>query len=257
MAARRKLSNPLALAVMVLLAERPMHPYEMARVMRQRGKEHSIKINYGSLYTVVQNLEKHGFVTVADVQRQGNRPERTLYGLTEEGRVEMHDWLADTVAVPAREYPAFEAGLSLIAALHPDEAVELLTERIAAVKVQAAAFRGVLAKLGEELPRLFLLETDYKARMLEAQADWIRELLAEIAAGELTGAGEWRSWHETGAMPDGWSELEEQFRDLDAADARGAMSPAGASHAAPGAQGTRAPRSGTPAAERERPDDTT
>src|SRR5437899_3284101 len=111
MAARRKLSNPLALAVMVFLGERPMHPYEIARLLRQRGKEHTIKINYGSLYTVVQNLEKHGFVEVAGVQRQGNRPERTLYGLTAEGRIEMHDWLADLVAVPAKEYPAFEAAL--------------------------------------------------------------------------------------------------------------------------------------------------
>jgi len=216
---RRKLSNPLALAVMVLLGERPMHPYEIARVLRQRGKEHSIKINYGSLYTVVQNLEKHGFVTVAGVQRQGNRPERTLYGLTDEGRVEMHDWLADLVAVPAQEYPAFEAGLSLIAALHPDEVVELLTERAAAQEIQAAGLRGVLAKLDTELPRLFLLETDYKARMIEAQAAWVRDLLAEIAAGTLTGADEWRSWHETGDMPEGWSELEGQFPDLDAAQA--------------------------------------
>ncbi|WP_443054097.1 PadR family transcriptional regulator [Streptomyces sp. IBSBF 2435] len=218
-AKRRKVSNPLALAVMVFLGDRPMHPYEIARVLRQRGKEHSIKINYGSLYTVVQNLEKHGFVTVAGVQRQGSRPERTLYGLTDEGRVEMHDWLADVVAVPVREYPAFEAGLSLITALHPDEAADLLTERAAAQETEAAALRGVLAELGAELPRVFLIETDYKARMLEAQAAWIRGLLAEIAAGTLGGAAEWRGWHETGDVPEGWSELEEHFRDLDTAEA--------------------------------------
>lgn len=242
---RRKLSNPLALAVMVLLGERPMHPYEIARVLRQRGKEHSIKINYGSLYTVVQNLEKHGFVTVAGVQRQGNRPERTLYGLTDEGRIEMHDWLADLVAVPLPEYPAFEAGLSLIEALHPDEAVELLAERAAAQEIQAAALRGVLAKLAGEMPRLFLIETDYKARMLEAQADWVRNLLAEIAAGNLSGTDEWRSWHETGHLPEAWSELEEQFRDFDASQAP-ADEPGGQPSAARnGAAGT--------AAEGERP----
>jgi len=71
---RRKLSNPLALAVMVLLSERPMHPYEIAQTLRQRGKEHSVKINFGSLYTVVQNLEKHGCVEVAEVQRKATVP---------------------------------------------------------------------------------------------------------------------------------------------------------------------------------------
>lgn len=201
-AKRRKLSNPLALAVMVLLGERPMHPYEIARVLRQRGKEHSLKINYGSLYTVVQNLEKNGFVAVAGVQREGNRPERTLYGLTDEGRTEMHDWLADLVAVPVQEYPAFEAALSLIAALHPDEAADLLTERVTALEVQAAALRGVLAKLGAEVPRLFLIETEYQVHMYEAQAGWIRGVLGELAAGTLPGLADWRGWHEGARPPD-------------------------------------------------------
>lgn len=104
-AKRRKLSNPLALTVMVLLAERSMHPYEIAQTLRRRGKEHSVKINFGSLYTVVQNLEKHGYVEVTGVQRQGNRPERTLYGLTEAGRVEMVDWLSDLLAALGRRVP--------------------------------------------------------------------------------------------------------------------------------------------------------
>ncbi|WP_433894427.1 PadR family transcriptional regulator [Streptomyces sp. CA-111067] len=208
---RRKLTNPLALAVMVFLNERPMHPYEIARLLRQRGKEHSIKINYGSLYTVVQNLEKHGLVEVAGVQREGNRPERTLYGLTDKGRIESHDWLAGLVAVPAREYPAFGAALSLIAALHPDEVVELLEERAGTLNVNSAALRGVLDQLDEELPRLFLLETEYQRHMIEAELGWIRGLLAELAAGTVSGTADWRSWHETGEIPEGMAGLEEEF----------------------------------------------
>jgi DNA-binding PadR family transcriptional regulator len=215
---RRKLSNPLALAVMVFLGERPMHPYEIARLLRQRGKEHSIKINYGSLYTVVQNLEKHGFVEVAGVQREGNRPERTLYGLTESGRVEMHDWLADLVAVPAREYPSFEAALSLIGALHPDEVIGLLEERVRALEVHAAGLRGVLERLDAELPRLFVIETEYQLHMLEAEAAWVRGLHRELVDRTLPGADEWRTWHETGDVPEPWAHLEEDMRDIDPAE---------------------------------------
>lgn len=116
---RRKLSNPLALAVLVTLWQKPMHPYEIAQTLRRQGKDTSTKINYGSLYTVVQSLEKHGFVEVTDVERQGNRPERTVYGLTEAGREEMTEWLSDLVAVPAKEYPIFETALSLVGALPP------------------------------------------------------------------------------------------------------------------------------------------
>ncbi|MEW1862567.1 PadR family transcriptional regulator [Streptomyces sp. NPDC088194] len=222
MARRRKLTNPLALAVMVTLAERPMHPYEIARLLRQRGKENSIKINFGSLYTVVQNLEKHGLVEVAGVQRDGNRPERTVYGLTDDGRIEMHDWLADLVAVPAQEYPLFETALSLMGALHPDEATDLLRDRLRALEVQAAGLRGVLDALDGELPRMFLIETDYQLHMVRAQIAWLRATYQEFADGTLDGIGQWRSWHETGEVPDEWSRLEERMEGFDPAEAAGA-----------------------------------
>lgn len=204
---RRKLSNPLALAVMALLGERPMHPYEMAQVMRQRGKEHSIKINYGSLYTVVRNLEKYGFVEVTEVQRQGNRPERTLYGLTAAGTDELHEWLSDLLAVPVHEFPRFEAALSLMGVLPVDDVVGLLEERVRQLDVQVAASRGVLAKLMETLPRGFLVETEYQVWMMEAEAAYVRGLAREIHDGTLSGVKEWRQLHETGELPPEWAEF--------------------------------------------------
>ncbi|WBB60348.1 PadR family transcriptional regulator [Streptomyces sp. WMMC500] len=208
---RRKPSNPLALAVLAFLAERSMHPYEIAQLLRQRGKEHSIKINFGSLYTVVQNLEKHGFVAAAGVQKQGNRPERTVYAITDAGREEMHDWLTEIVAVPRREYAHFEAALSLISVLPPDEAVEALQTRLARQEVAAAGLRGALAKLYETLPRVFVIETEYQAHMLEAEAAWLRGVLPELTDGSLGGVEDWRAWHRTGEVPAEWQNLEEEL----------------------------------------------
>ncbi|MEU5433328.1 PadR family transcriptional regulator [Streptomyces sp. NPDC020719] len=210
-ARRRKLGNPLALAVMVLLSERAaMHPYEIAQTLRRRGKEYSIKINYGSLYTVVQNLEKHGFVEVAEVQRQGNRPERTLYALTEAGREEMADWMADIISVPVHEFPIFETALSLMGVLPPDEVMELLDQRLSTLEVRVAASRAVLAKLKETLPRIFLVETEYQLHMTEAEVEWVRGFRKEIADGTLSGVAAWRQWHETGEVPAEWRELEDE-----------------------------------------------
>src|SRR6266576_2298571 len=109
MAGRRAVSNLLALAVLVTLTERPMHPYEMAATMRSQGKERSIKLNYGSLYTVVNNLARHGLIEATGAGREGRRPERTVYQITEAGRKELEDWMAELVAVPVKEYPQFEA----------------------------------------------------------------------------------------------------------------------------------------------------
>nr|WP_199791131.1 PadR family transcriptional regulator [Streptomyces sp. SID8379] len=193
---------------MVLLMEKSMHPYEIARTLRRRGKDSSTKINYGSLYTVVQNLEKHGFVEVAEVQRQGNRPERTLYGITDAGREEAVEWLSDLLAEPAREYPIFETALSLIGIIHPDEAVRLLEERLASLEVQIAGTRGGLAKLYETLPRLFLVETEYQVHQLEAQAAWLRSFLAEVKDGSLDGVAAWRTFRETGEVPPEFQDME-------------------------------------------------
>lgn len=214
-AKRRKLSNPLALTVMVLLAERSMHPYEIAQTLRRRGKEHSVKINFGSLYTVVQNLEKHGYVEVAGVQRQGNRPERTLYGLTEAGRVEMVDWLSDLLAAPAAEYPVFETALSLLPVLPPEDVAELLETREAALELQSAALRGVLGRLTEKLPRVFVVETEYQLHMIDAQLEWIKKFRTELADATISGIEEWKSFHETGEVPQDWQDLDEQEIVLD------------------------------------------
>lgn len=207
---RRKLGNPLALAVMALLSERPMHPYGIAQVLRRRGKELSIKINYGSLYTVVQNLEKHGFVEVAGTQRQGLRPERTVYGLTEDGGRELHDWLAELVSVPAREYPLFSAALSLIVVLPVDEADELLRQRAGALEAQAQALDSTLDALTKDLPRVFVLESEYQLHMIRAEMEWVRSLRDELAAGSLSGADAWQTLSRTGEMPAEWVEIEEK-----------------------------------------------
>src|SRR5687768_8827705 len=108
-----KRTNPLALAVLALLSERPMHPYEMAQTMRERHQEEVIKLNYGSLYTVVESLQRHELIAASATQRAGNRPERTVYSVTDAGTAELHDWLRELIAVPAQEYRRFEAGISM------------------------------------------------------------------------------------------------------------------------------------------------
>lgn len=192
---RRKLRNPLALAVLAMLWQKPMHPYEIAQTLRRQGKDSSTKINYGSLYTVVQNLEKHGFVEVTDVERQGNRPERTVYGITADGRQETTEWMSDLVAFPAKEFPVFETALSLLAVLPPDDVARLLEERLKVLDVQAASERGALEKLYETLPRLFLVESEYALHMVEAEAEWVRGFLAEVREGTLPGIAEWKAFH--------------------------------------------------------------
>jgi DNA-binding PadR family transcriptional regulator len=196
MAKRRKVSNLLGLHVLATLYERPMHPYEIAAEMRGRGKEHDVKIQWGSLYTVVQNLEKHGFVEAAHTAREGRRPERTVYQITEAGREETVDWLRDIVGVPEREYPRLRSGLSVLGILPPDEALYLLRKRVDALDFQIKTEAAALGVSAERVPRLFTVEAEYGLALLRAEADWLRGLVAEIEAGELPGLDMWRGFHQ-------------------------------------------------------------
>ena len=143
---RRRVSNPLALAVLASLRERPMHPYEMAATLRSQGKERSIKLNYGSLYTVVDNLAKHGLIEAMEASREGRRPERTAYRLTDEGRAELEDWLSELVGTPVKEYPQFEAALAEIAVLPPAQVRDLLERRVEALERALAEERAEIAQ---------------------------------------------------------------------------------------------------------------
>jgi DNA-binding PadR family transcriptional regulator len=195
-ATRRKVGNLLALAVLTSLAERPMHPYEMAAEMRERGKDQSIKINWGSLYTVVQNLEKHSLIAAAGTSRQGRHPERTIYEITPEGRDELNDWLEELLAVPEREYTRFEAALSLMGILAPERVVHLLHQRARILDATVAGDEAVLGKLVESLPRVFVVEAEYRVALAKAELDWIKSLLDDIEKGTLDGLEDWRKFHE-------------------------------------------------------------
>jgi DNA-binding PadR family transcriptional regulator len=195
MATHRR-NNPLALAVLMCLYERPMHPYEVATTLRQRHKNESVRLNYGSLYAVVGSLEKRDLIETSEVEREGRLPERTVYRITDSGRVEAHDWLAELLSKPAKEYPAFEAGLSFLPALPPDETLALLTERAVHLELGLASSRGMREHVESRgLPRLLWVEAEYAERMQVAELDYVRQLIADISSAELGGIEWWRAIH--------------------------------------------------------------
>src|SRR5215218_1348471 len=177
----RRVRNLIALAVLSYLSRQPMHPYELGRTLRKNADERSIKFNHGSLYMVVGQLEKAGFVVAQQSGREGRRPERTVYAITDAGRAELHDWLRELVEVPQHEYPSFVAALSLIGALGPDEAVALLRRRLERLSEQRAEIRELIDRtLAEGVHPLFLVEEDYRIALLDADAAFVRDLIGRI-----------------------------------------------------------------------------
>lgn len=191
---KRKVANPLALAVLGLLCERPMHPYEMSATLRERSKESSIKLNYGSLYSVVEALVRHALIDVHETIREGRRPERTVYAITDAGRTEFVEWLSELIEVPVKEYTQFEAALSLLAGLRPDEALRLLKQRANKLRIAAIGDAAVAEEMRRSgLPRLFTIEGEYVQALRNAEIAFVEALVKELADGSFELLDLWRT----------------------------------------------------------------
>ena len=192
--------TPIALSVLNLLNERPIHPYEMRSLMRERGHDRAFRIRESSVYDTVARLADRGFIEPVEVNREGRRPERTVYAITEAGRDELMVWLTELTSEPDAEYPAFAAPLMFIAALGRDGAITALAQRAARLEAEISrsdAFRRAIAAEIPDFPRIFGIEEEYAQAMRRAELAWVRATVAELRDGtlpwpalaELTGEG--------------------------------------------------------------------
>src|SRR5438105_5297909 len=188
MTTKRELPRtPLALAVMNLLMERPMHPYEMKLKMKERGHDQVIRLKGGSIYDTVERLEEGGFITSQAPSREGRRPERTVYTITEIGREEITAWLRELIAQPVTDYPQFAAALAFLAVLDKEEVIRLLQVRATMLETRITGNEKGLENWMKTMgiPRLFLIEAEYGVVMNRAELEWVRRLIQDIQDGKL------------------------------------------------------------------------
>lgn len=187
-------SNPLALVVLAFLMERPMHPYEMGKLLKKRNVQESIKYRHASLYMVIDQLSRDRHIEAQETIREGQRPERTIYRLTDTGRAELRDRMRELVSVPAKEYRRFEAALALIAVLPPTEVTELLEQRQHALTEQADQIRAHLRD-SETADRLWLVEHEYRLELIQAEQRFIERFQNLIREDTETFGLFWRTLH--------------------------------------------------------------
>jgi DNA-binding PadR family transcriptional regulator len=199
----RKVANLLALAVLSYLTRAPMHPYQLGRTLRDHGDARSIRFNAGSLYMVVRQLATAGFIVEQETTRDGQRPERTVYALTDAGRHELRDWLRELVEVPQHEYPGFVAALSLIAALPPNEVVALLGGRLRRLAEQRTEIRELIdSTLAGGVHPLFLVEEEYRLALLDAERSFVERFIERIDHPETGWSRPWSELHGAPATSD-------------------------------------------------------
>ena len=178
--------TPLAMAVLELLHERNMHPYEMTQLMRERRVDYRVKLRPGSLYHTVERLEGQGIIEIVDTQRQGRRPERTVYGLTEAGRDLFVEQARAMLATPAQEYPQYPVALSAAGELECEDALEQLRMRVVGLRARIAADQVVIDHvLTKQLPKMYWIDYAFVHHQRQSELDWTEQLIDDLEAGRI------------------------------------------------------------------------
>jgi DNA-binding PadR family transcriptional regulator len=173
-------------AVLTLLREAPMHPYQMQRLLRLRHKDEILVLKRGSLYHAIGRLVQAELIAASSTERDGRRPERTTYRITAAGRKELTRTLRQMVAVPRRESSEFMAAMSFLIHLTPQEAVPQLEERCRCLQLEIEQRSVGIQAAAPHVLRINLLESEYLIAMLQAELDWVRGIVAQIREETLT-----------------------------------------------------------------------
>lgn len=184
--------SSLGLIVLWQLMDGPMHVYRMQKLFEAQGKDRVVNVrSRASLYQAIERLVRNGLVEVAEIVRIEGYPDRTVYAITDAGRDVARQWLREMLSATEGEYPEFIAAMSVMFGLPPDEAqaeLELRADKLAAALADSEA---ELTTAPAGLPRLFLLEEEYRRAMLETELGWVRGVIEDLRAGRLTWSEQW------------------------------------------------------------------
>jgi DNA-binding PadR family transcriptional regulator len=179
--------SPLALAILGLLEDGPLHPYGMQQLIRRWGKDEVINVGQrATLYKMINRLCEAGLIKPAGTTRDHSYPERTSYELTEVGRETRQQWMSEVLSTPRSEFPEFPAGLSFLPLLTPESTRELLVTRRDKLVQRLAERDALIAGVGFSLPRATMLETEYLHVLTEAEVRWLDSVIAGLGDGSIT-----------------------------------------------------------------------
>jgi DNA-binding PadR family transcriptional regulator len=134
-----------------------------------------------SIYHAAERLLAAEHIRVAATTRDGVRPERTVYELTEAGERRLRDWVRLLLAEPDANSTLFVPALAFAGLLAPSEVAAALRER----RAELARREKAATAVPPDLPRVLVLEAEYEASRLRAETEWVGRILDDLAAGTL------------------------------------------------------------------------
>ncbi len=178
--------TPLAISVLALLNERPMHAYEMYQLLISRQNNRIVKVRPGSLYHTVERLAGQNYVRATGTERAGNRPERTTYEITPAGDEALRHRVESGLEKYVYEYPLFPVVLSEAHNLDVEDALLRFRRRVADLDDWLADLdQAIAAARAVQTPEQFWIGGAYVRAQIAAERDWLATTIERIESKDL------------------------------------------------------------------------
>lgn len=185
--------SPLAMTVLLLLNQQPLHPYGLRQLVLQWNKDRVVNVSQrNAIYQVIERLERSGLISVKETARNERRPERTVYEITELGKETAQRWLLEMLSTPAKEYPEFPAALSFLVNVGAEDRLGVFEARQAALDEEITTLdeevAAAVAAIPGHIDPIYLIEIDYLRTMLQAELAWVSKAVVDMKEGRLGGS---------------------------------------------------------------------
>lgn len=163
----------LEFAVLGLLAESPLHGYELRkRLNALLGTFRAF--SYGSLYPTLRRMQASGWVTADSAGRGGQR--KVVYSLTAEGKERFAELLGEA-GPSAWEDEAFGVHFAFFSKTSPEARMRILEGRRIRLEEKRERFRGTMGRARERVDRYTIEMHRHGLESVEREVRWLTELI--------------------------------------------------------------------------------
>ena len=118
-----------ATMIMGLINLSPLNAYEIVKQLQWMNIKYWYNIANSTVYATIKSLEKKEFIS-GTVEKEGNMPEKTIYTLTEKGRLELKETLMHSITTFDFDTNIFSIAVFFIDFFEKEEQKQLLEKRL-------------------------------------------------------------------------------------------------------------------------------
>ena len=175
------------LMILGLLRERPMHGYELKKIMKERHMDEWTDIAFGSIYFALRQMTQEGLARDQGIEQAGNRPSRTVYAITEAGEQEFFRLLRAGWQTDVTSSEIMRTCIIFIRALQPDEVLYHLRTKAQILNGKIRHIEAVFADVSARgAPWTAQYLCSYDIELCKRTRDWVLSLADEIESGRIT-----------------------------------------------------------------------